>query len=145
MDVKRFDAMTKDWTRLPRRRVLGGLVVGALGPLLGLAGREASATLLLCKRTRNCPKGKRCLHKVCVQTCTDPLTCGSGGGTGCTDPNCFCSKKPGGGNVCARKVQCDATLRACTSQRDCGFLEVCVASGCCGNFPKLACAFACDV
>jgi hypothetical protein len=146
MDAPRFDALTKDWTRLPRRRVLGGLVAGALSPLLGYRVQEASATLLLCKRTRNCPTGKLCLHKVCVRKCTDPFTCSSGGGTGCTDPNCFCSKKPGGGSVCVRKSgQCDATLRACTSQRNCEFLEVCVASGCCGDFPKFACAVACDV
>jgi hypothetical protein len=145
MDDSRFDLMTKAWTSVPRRRVLGGVVVGALSTLLGRGAREASATLLLCKRTRTCPQGKRCLHKVCVRKCTDPFTCSSGGGSGCTDPDCFCSKKPGGGSVCARRGQCDATLQSCTRQRDCGFLEVCVASGCCGDFPKFACARACDV
>jgi hypothetical protein len=66
MDATRFDAITKAWVSVPRRRVLGGLVMGALSTLLGPGAREARATLLLCKRTRNCPKGKRCLHKVCV-------------------------------------------------------------------------------
>jgi len=146
MDGPRFDAMTKSWVSVPRRRVLTGLAIGGLGTLLGLGGREARATLLLCKRTSTCPKGKRCLHKVCVKKCTDPFTCRSGGGTGCTDPACFCTKQPGRGSVCVQKTnQCDATLRACTSQRDCGFLEVCVRSGCCGAFPKFACAVACDV
>jgi hypothetical protein len=145
MDDSRFDAVTKAWVRAPRRRVLGGLVAGALSTLLGQGAQKASATLLTCKRSRTCPQGKRCLHKVCVRKCTDPSSCSSGGGTGCTDPNCFCSKKPGGGSVCVQKGQCDATLRACTRQSDCRFLEVCVASGCCGDFPKFACAFACDV
>jgi len=145
MDTKQFDTLTKAWISLPRRQVLGGVVAGALGTLLGRGAREASATLLLCKRTRTCPQGKLCLHKVCVRKCTDPATCTTSGGTGCTDPNCFCTKKPGGGSVCVRKGQCDATLRACTRQRDCEFLEVCVASGCCGDFPKFVCAGACDV
>jgi hypothetical protein len=145
MDAKRFDAIAKTWVSVPRRRVLGGLVAGALGTLLGDGAREARATLLLCKKTRTCPNGKRCLHKVCVKKCTDPFTCGSASGTGCTDPGCLCSKQPGGGSVCVNKRQCDANLRACTSQRDCGFLEVCVRSGCCGDFPKFACAQACDV
>ena len=145
MDARCFDAITKAWVSVPRRRVLTGLATGALGILLGHGAREASATLLLCKRTRNCPQGKKCLHKVCVSTCSDPATCTTSGGTGCTDPNCFCTKKPGGGSVCVRKGQCDATLRACTRQRDCEFLEVCVASGCCGDFPKFVCAGACDV
>jgi hypothetical protein len=145
MDATQFDAMTKAWTRLPRRRVLGGLAAGALSTLLGHGGQEARATLLLCKRTRTCPKGKRCIHKVCVKKCSDPFTCSGGGGTGCTDPDCFCSKKRGGGSVCVRKRQCDTILRACTSHRDCGFLEVCVRSGCCGDFPKFTCQTACDV
>ena len=145
MDAARFDAITKTWVRVPRRRVLGGLATGVLGALVGLGGREAGATLLLCKQTRDCPTGKLCLHKVCVKTCGDPFTCSSGEGTGCTNPDCFCTKKPGGGSVCVRKGQCDATLRACTSQRDCGFLEVGVRSGCCGDFPTFACAPACDV
>ena len=145
MDAPRFDAITKAWVSVPRRRVLTALAAGALGPLLGLGGREAGATLLLCKRTRTCPKGKRCLHKVCVQKCADPFTCGSASGTGCTDAACFCSKKPGGGSFCAEKAQCDATLRACTSQRDCRFLEVCVRSGCCGaDDPKFTCQAPCD-
>jgi hypothetical protein len=145
MDTTQFDTLTKAWISLPRRQVLGGLVAGALSPLLGLGGREASATLLLCKRTRTCPQGKKCLHKVCVPTCSDPFTCSSGGGSCAADPDCLCTKKPGGGSVCVQKGQCDATLRACTRQRDCGFLEVCVASGCCGDFPQFACAVACDV
>jgi hypothetical protein len=145
MDTTQFDTLTKAWISLPRRQVLGGLVAGALSPLLGLGGREASATLLLCKRTRTCPQGKKCLHKVCVPTCSDPFTCSSGGGACAANADCLCGKKPGGGAICAQKTnQCGANLRGCTKQSDCEFLEVCV-SGCCGaNDPKFSCQFACD-
>jgi hypothetical protein len=144
MDAPRFDAMARAWVSVPRRRVLGGLVVGALSTLLGHGARDASATLLLCKRTRNCPKGKVCANKVCATKCSDPFTCSGGGGTGCTNPNCFCGKKPGGGGICADRAACGATLRGCTKQSDCGFLEVCV-SGCCGaDASKFVCLFACD-
>jgi len=79
MDAPRFDAMTKAWTRLPRRRVLGGLVAGTLAPLLGLGGKDVNAISGACQRSSDCDPGQACVHHTCVLTCTDPLICLKGG------------------------------------------------------------------
>ena len=139
MDETRFDALTKDWTRLPRRRVLGGLVAGTLAPLLGLAGRVASAQT--CRRSRQCGRGQTCVHHTCTAKCGDPLTCDSDGsnqtgGTGCPSTSCFCGKKPGGGSACLGSgIRC-GTAQSCTSQRDCPQGQIC-ATGCCD--PEFVC------
>jgi hypothetical protein len=105
MDETQFDALTKDWTRLPRRRVLGGLVAGALGSLLGMGEREARAISTTCQRSSECGAGQACVHHTCVLTCTDPFFCLKGGtsdgGTGCPS-GAFCAKKPGGGGICVQ-------------------------------------------
>ena len=144
MQATRFDAITKAWVSVPRRQVLTGLATGALGTLLGYEGRDASAIVIVCERTRDCPAGKKCVHKVCVSKCSDPFTCRNPTQAGCMNPACFCGKKPGGGGICAESAPCGATLPSCTKQSDCGFLQVCV-SGCCGaNDPKFVCLFVCD-
>jgi len=139
MDAQQFDAITRAWTRLPRRRVLGGLVAGALGPLLGWGGQEASAISTTCRRSRNCPTGQVCVHRTCTLTCTDPLICLNGqvfGGTGCPLGS-FCAQKPGGGGICLRGgAGCVADLR-CKKQRDCPVGTIC-GSGCCD--PKFTCS-----
>jgi hypothetical protein len=127
MDVKRFDALTKDWGSVPRRRVLGALATGMLAPLLGLGGREASAQT--CKRSSDCPDGHGCFNHTCAPKCGDPLSCGSGTGTGC-GTNSFCAKKPGGGGICVKPASCYTT--ACGKQSDCPTGYVCTA-GCCGS------------
>jgi hypothetical protein len=142
MDAPRFDAMTKDWTRLPRRRVLGGLVAGALGPLLGVRGREARAISTTCQRSSECGAGQACVHHTCTLTCTDPFFCLKGGtsdgGTGCPS-GAFCAKKPGGGGVCVQGGgPCVADVR-CRKQRNCRPGSIC-GSGCCGgDLPKFTC------
>src|SRR5215213_3922504 len=78
MDAPRFDAMTKAWTRLPRRRVLGGLVAGTLAPLLGLGGKDVNAISGACQRSSDCDPGQACVHHTCTLTCTDPVICVDG-------------------------------------------------------------------
>jgi hypothetical protein len=141
MDATRFDAITKAWVSIPRRRLLGGLAAGAVAPLLGLGGREASAQT--CQRGSDCPTGQACVHKTCVPKCGDPFTCRSTSATGC-GKDCLCTKKPGGGGVCgpATGVDC-ATVQGCKKQRDCPVGQIC-ASGCCGEGePRFFCAQPC--
>ena len=84
MDAKRFDAITKAWTTLPRtrRRVLGSVATGVLGSLLGRGVRDASAQVLACRKSRQCPKRQVCVHGFCAPKCGDPFTCGGGAGSG---------------------------------------------------------------
>jgi hypothetical protein len=144
MDAKRFDAVTKAWVSVPRRRVLTGLATGALGTLLGHGGREASAQALSCRRGSDCPTGQACAHKVCVPTCTDPFRVNNSGfcvgGTGCPS-GCFCAKTPGGGSVCLQTgARCD-TANKCKKQRHCLTGNIC-GSGCCPS-PKFVCNLPC--
>ena len=146
MDTKQFDTLTKAWISLPRRQVLGGVVAGALSSLLGHGVREASAQLLICKRSRQCPAGQQCVHNFCAPKCVngDPFDCKPGGGSGggCAGAQCFCGKKPGGGSVCVLNVSC-VGLQACSKQRDCGRGQI-WPTGCCGaGDPKFTCRSAC--
>lgn len=138
MNSTRFDAITKAWTRFPRRRVLGGLGAGAVSPLLGLGGREASA-VVACQRSRNCPGEQVCIHKVCVSRCGDPGTCNQGFTLGCqNDPNCFCAKKPGGGGLCMDSEFSCTGVSGCTKQKQCPKGLIC-AAGCCTGQKKFTC------
>jgi hypothetical protein len=146
MDAKRFDAITKASSSLPRRQLLGGLVAGTFAPLLGMGGREVRAQLLLCKKSRQCPAGQQCVHNFCAAKCVngDPFDCKPGGGSGggCAGAQCFCAKKPGGGSVCVLAESC-ATLQGCSKQGDCERGQIC-ATGCCGaGDPKFTCRSAC--
>ena len=108
MDARWFDVLTKAWTRLPRRQMLGGLAAGVLGPLVGLGGRDVSAQFQfpVCQRSSECFDTETCVHKTCTRTCEDPFRCSdSGSGTGCPT-SCFCAKKPGGGGVCMQQTAC---------------------------------------
>ena len=139
MHPTQFDAITKAWARFPRRRVLGGIGAGALGPLLGLGRREASA-VVACQRSRDCPGGQVCINKSCVSKCEDPGTCKRGFTLfGCqNDPNCFCGKKPDGGGLCMdSEFSCDNVI-VCTKQRHCPTGLIC-AAGCCSEQTKFTC------
>ena len=128
MDARRFDTIAKAWISIPRRRVLSGLALGALGPLLGLNMQEASAKS--CKRSSQCPGKKICVNHTCVSKCGSPGTCSTDFIHGCQkNAGCFCGLKPGGGGVCIRgDVLCPT--EGCTSQSDCDPGLVCV-TGCC--------------
>jgi hypothetical protein len=147
METTRFDTLTKAWTRTPRRRVLSGLVAGALGSLLRYGTRAVSARVLGCQKRSDCLTGEACVHHVCVAKCGDPFTCVNevpDGGTGCAGANCFCAKTPAGRGVC---LQTDGTCAfnadGCTKQRQCQDGEIC-ASGCCGaGFPTFHCQVPC--
>ena len=140
MDAHRFDAITKVWISLPRRRLLGGLATGALAPMLGLGGQEASAQS--CRRSRQCGKGEACVHRLCVPKCGDPFTCSSGEGRGCPG-TCLCTNKPGGGGVCVTGGNICDGLQVCTRQRQCPPGQICT-TGCCGpDDPKFVCLPAC--
>jgi hypothetical protein len=143
MDAKRFDAITKAWTTLPRRRVLGSVATGVLGSLLGRGMRDASAQVLACRKSRQCPHGQVCVHGFCAPKCGDPFTCGGGAGSGgCTETGCFCGKKPGGAGVCVLGELCSG-LQACGKLSDCPNGRIC-ASGCCGTGqPKFVCQSPC--
>ena len=138
MEAERFDAITKTWGSVPRRRLLAGLVVGTLGPLLGLSTREASAQS--CRHSCQCAAEETCVHKLCVPECGDPLTCNTGGGTGCP-VGCGCRQKPGGGNVCAINVGCIGA-QGCTKQQQCPAGQICTTL-CCSPSPKFVCQAAC--
>jgi len=128
MEAQQFDAITKAWTRLPRRRVLGGLIAGTLGTLLGLGGREASA--VACQRSSDCLSGQVCVHNVCTKKCDDRFVCNGSPGSVCdAAATCFCGKKPGGGTVCLTGTCTGATT--CRKQRHCPAGQIC-AQGCCG-------------
>ena len=146
MDAPRFDAITKAWTRTPRRRVLGGLVAGALAPLLGLSRQEASAQT--CQRSGDCPGDQICKNNTCVSKCGNPgKGCDSFFPFGCdNDGSCFCGKKPGGGGLCLQGgAICPAA--GCRRQSDCPEGTVCGAG--CGDdssgecTPKFACLRPC--
>jgi hypothetical protein len=130
MDAKRFDAITRAWVSLPRRRLLGWLAAGTLGPLLGLGGREASA--ITCQDKDDCPDGQVCKNKTCVARCGTPGTCESGFTFGCQgDGSCLCAKKPGGGGLCVETVGLNCTnLQGCRRQSDCPQGTLCSASCC---------------
>ena len=144
MDATRFDILTKAWGSVPRRRVLGGFAVGALGPLLGLSVREASA--LSCRRSRQCPTREACVNRICALKCVngEPFECGGGTGFGCPG-GCYCGKKPGGGKVCVQGGGICAGLEGCTKQGQCPSGQLCV-SGCCGDgVPRFTCQPPCVV
>jgi hypothetical protein len=146
MDARRFDALTKAWTRLLRRQMLGGLATGALGPLLGLGGRDVSAQFQfpVCQRSSECFDTETCVHKTCTRTCEDPFRCSdSGSGTGCPT-SCFCAKKPGGGGVCVPATGIDCpTVQGCRRQRNCPAGQICSAACCGQGEPRFICALPC--
>jgi hypothetical protein len=135
MDARRFDTIAKTWVSIPRRRVLSGLALGALGPLLGLDMREASARS--CRRSSQCPGKKICVNHTCVSKCGTPGTCSTAFPFGCRkDASCFCALKPGGGGVCTQGGGICAAV-GCTGQSDCDPGLVCV-TGCCDP-PRFTC------
>ena len=144
MDASHFDTLTKAWSSLPRRRLLGGLTTGMLSALLGLGSREASAES--CRRSRNCPSGQICVHRTCSAKCVDgdPFTCDSSHtGEGCQS-GCFCAKKPGGGGVCIQTGICSG-VDECKKQGDCPPGQIC-STGCCGaGVPRFMCSSPCTV
>jgi len=147
MEAQRFDAITKAVRGMPRRRVLGRLAAGTLGPLLGLSGREARAQS--CQRSSQCASGQVCVHKTCTLKCVngDPFTCavdgGSGAGCDAARGDCFCGKTPGGGSACVTSSgPCEALAVACRKQRNCPKGQLCTTA-CCGGDPKFTCQPAC--
>jgi hypothetical protein len=143
MEAAQFDALTKTWLTTPRRKVLGGLVLGALGTLLGHGGREAGAISVNCQQSSDCLTGEACVHHACTLTCADPLICVNGapnGGTGCPG-GCFCAKKPGGGGVCLQAGGVCSTTNHCKKQRNCPAGQIC-GSACCPR-PKFSCLAPC--
>jgi len=148
MDAKRFDAITKAVRGMPRRRMLGGLAMGALGPLVGLGAREASARS--CRRDSDCSPRQACVHKICTLKCVngDPFTCADGGGSGAgcdvgVTGDCFCGKTPGGGSACITSSgACEELAVACRKQRHCPKGKICTTA-CCGGDPRFTCQPAC--
>jgi hypothetical protein len=147
MDAKHFDAITKAWISLPRRRLLGGLVAGTVAPLLGLGTREVRAVVQTCgPNDPACPAGQVCRRNVCVTKCNDPFRCGGGGG-GC-DGACFCGKlAQEKGNVCVQPIGActpgSGQAPACRRHSDCE-RGLC-AKSCCGeDEPRYACVLPCD-
>jgi len=128
MNSKHFDTLAKAWISVARRRLLGGLVMGALSPVLGLGARAAAAKT--CTRSRDCSKRETCVHDICVDKCSDPFSCKhQKRGGGCAGV-CFCSKRPEGGGTCVESASECATAPTCSQQGDCAAGQVC-AIGCC--------------
>jgi hypothetical protein len=100
MDVHHFDAITKTWGSLPRRRLLGGLAGSAFGVLAATLGVAPAEARTCRKRQTTCTKGRRCCgHKrkgVVCQPLSTGGTCASGRrccgreGASCPNGNCDC-------------------------------------------------------
>src|SRR5215217_2353402 len=130
MDAHHFDAITKTWGSLPRRRLLTGLAGSALGALAATLGvTEIKATHVdcrhvgkRCKRARQCCSGICKHHKcrahdkgickagqdACDQTSLE--TCGANGASAC-----FCYVTTGRASFCGTAT----TGSSCTHDTDC--------------------------
>ena len=156
MDGERFDAMTKTLAAGPtRRRLLLGLLGGALGLLGGLGREDADAhnPLRACKKIEDRQRRRRCLRRArqhnalhaaqadCLgqadgndcgagqecsgEVCATPPECGTGSCWG--DPLC-CSGKchlPLGGGF-------KGTCALSTTGQPCGVDTDCVSNDCVG-------------
>lgn len=148
MDDRQFD-------RLTRRFVLGGLTSGAL---VTLGGREESAAAKLSKRKRCkrknrefcdgrcCPRPQRCENKTCVSSCDDqPFSCAGGGGSCGAEDECFCTTTVTGKATCVNiplSTNCNS-LQACTASDQCPAGEVCVFCACPNGAANIRCAPPC--
>ena len=99
MEAHCFDAITKTWASLPRRRLLGGLAGSALAGLAATLGVAPAEARTCRKRQASCTKGRQCCgrkHGVVCQPLSTGGTCASGRrccgreGASCLNGNCDC-------------------------------------------------------
>jgi len=99
MDSSRFDALTKGLSAAgSRRRVLGGLLAGALGTVLSGASAVEAA-----KKKKPCPPCKKRKNGKCRGTLPDGTACS--GGT-CQGGRCIAAPPPLPVPFCAGKNTC---------------------------------------
>ncbi len=115
MDGNRFDALTRSLSNeTSRRRVLKGLLGGAAGGALSLAGlRRAGAT-------HGRPAGATCIrNEHCASGLCDPQTrrCTCPGGTTACGGTCVSTACPAGATLSNASCQCVCTA---TGQPPCG-------------------------
>ena len=127
MDVQHFDAITKAWGSMPRRRLLRGLAGSALGVLpvtLGAAQTGATHFGCLdvgqhCKDQSQCCSG-RCKRHRCrahnVGRCTAAKDFCLTGKATCGGGSCFCYPTTGGANFCS---QGSGICMACSKDAQC--------------------------
>ena len=139
MDGRRFDTMTRALgRRLDRRRVLGGMVLAALG------GGWADAGAATCvERGRSCRSGRCCSGLVCdatVRLCREPRSSGP----------CRTSQECALGSTC-RNGSCQSSVACRTAKQSCSSSasrQCCAGLGCergtCKGKDGAACASASD-
>jgi len=154
MDAKRFDAMTKAWTRIPRRSALRSLGGGAIVATLSCL-RQEGASAASCKRLRrSCsPDGKPCCkgncgyfadHRCCLP---NELKCKKGGqccSTTCTQTaegkKCRCAPDAQVCGPTAGPFECgtatDGSFCGCTTGSD---------STICGQFGPASVCMTCTL
>jgi hypothetical protein len=160
MDGHRFDTITKAWTRLPRRRLLGGLAGSALGAFAAPHGvREAGAALFPCRQVgRRCNDKSQCCSSRCkrgrcrahhVQRCTAAKDICLTGTFRCGGGLCECDLTTGGAFFCSSG---EGECVDCTTDAECDIAldtqgAACIAifhAGCsCGNGSPTFCAKPC--
>jgi hypothetical protein len=131
MNAQHFDAITKSWGSLSRRRLLRGVAGSALGTLAAVIGTaEVRATLVSCvpvgkrcKRSGQCcsgrcrgPKGKKTCRAHNVGTCTATQNfCTSAATALCGGGQCGCTRTTGGASFCSK----GGSLITCTKDAEC--------------------------
>ena len=107
MDGQRFDAITKVWSRVPRRRVLAGLAGSALGAVATALGRTPAEARTCRTRQQRCSsKNECCGHKGGTIVCKKLVNCDSIGGDPLTGRRC-CGKF---GAKCSVSCDCCGTM-----------------------------------
>ena len=112
MEAHRFDAITKTWGSLPRRRLLGGLAGSALAGLAATLGVAPAKARTCRKRQTTCTKGRQCCGHKRGKTACKPLAevpclngkrcCGLAG-----------AQCPNGGCDCCEGFACNAVTTIC--------------------------------
>ena len=127
VDGRKFDDVTKALAASTpsRRRVLGGLMGGALASVFGaskvVAGPEVNVTEPICDDRA----------VICSATGEEPFVCGGRG-------NCFCAETISGSKRCVNAqggITC-LNRRRCDRNRDCAKGEFCINVSECEDCPR---------